>query len=251
MAELSVTEVQAHLRNFAESGHDVISRPGSFMLKGKPFMSYGSGLYLPSHKRTGNISLTNIIPVGESGNVAEVNMWHTKHLHELSNLRDASYWVPEDWASEQVALLHPKSVTESSTGETHHSYDLHPEQSTYFQGRDYEGDFSQSRLPKAVQEMGKAEGHYRTATVEDIAHHRGTAYPVSLSELKNHNPAKASWHVVAYNMHVPSQIPHIPEKTLPAGLDIRNLGQFVHVFDDTTGSSYLYHPESEKMAKIK
>lgn len=37
MSDLSVTEVQKHLRNFAEKGHDVLSDPQQVILGGKPY----------------------------------------------------------------------------------------------------------------------------------------------------------------------------------------------------------------------
>lgn len=248
MADLSVTEVQAHLRNFAESGHDSISRPGSFVFKGKPFMSYGSGLYLPSQKKPTRVFLSTLIPVGESGNVAETYAGHTR---QNGNNRDITPRTPDDGTREQVGLLHPQSITETSTGNVHHSYFYHPDGGDYVPDGPHLDDPSQPMLLKAVQNMGKAKAHYKTATVDDLRNSRGTTYPALSSELKNHNSAQASWHWIASELNGPSQIPHIPEKRLPKDIDIRNIGQFVHVFDDETGSSYLYHTDSERMVKIK
>lgn len=220
MSDLSVTDVQEHLRHLAAGGHDIISRPGGLTLQGRNYpMAYAHGLELHTNFHRGY----SIFPLNESGNVAFV---YSSNENNKAISRTNS-----------VNVMHP--ATYSSKGGKHWyetTFSVHDDVDWY--GEDTGYGSSHHDIHEALDKMKNIKGQYW------IVNHPNSVQ--DYARLKEHDPAEAAWNTVTNNMRFGYKewVPH------PKELDLRRLGSVVHVYDAKSDTSHLYHPESEKLIKL-
>lgn len=223
MSDLSVTRVQDALRELAQGGHDIISRPGGLTLQGKHYpMAYGHGLELPEkqHVHRGY----SILPLSESGNVAFIfssNGDDTKG--NVSKLYSATVMRPTTFSPNSVKHWYEHMFS------FHDYVDWYGEDTGYGRGHD---------IHETLGKMKNIKGEYV------IVNHPNTV--IDFSRIKEHDPAEASWNTITNNMRFGNTkwVSH------PKELDLKNLGSVVHVYDAKSDTSHLYHPESEKLIRL-
>lgn len=229
MSDLSVTKVQEHLRNLAELGHDMVSRPGGLIFHDKPYpMAYGHGLLL-SDKRNAGFGLS-MLPVSESGNVGLVD----------TSTKSANASISS------TTLMHPLMVKDDLSKRIEgltHWYTPHPDEDDYDIWTNPE-----IKPHEALQKMGRAKGRLTVVGERVRQANQELEEELPLSRLHEHNPADATWNTIANNMAFGRSEKEFPLR--PKNLELASLGHVIHVHDASTKSGYLYHPESEKLIKL-
>lgn len=221
MSDLSVTRVQDALRELAQGGHDIISRPGGLTLQGKHYpMAYAHGLELPEKQNVHRGY--SILPLSESGNVALIYSGN-----------DTKSNVPK---THSVNVMHPATYNPSGKHWYETTFSVHDDVDWY--GEDTGYGSSHHDIHEALDKMRSIKGEYA------IVNHPNTV--LDFSRVNEHGPAEASWNTIANNMRFGNTewVSH------PKELDLRSLGSVVHVYDAKSHTSHLYHPESERLIRL-
>lgn len=236
MSDLSVTQVQAHLRALAGQGHDIISRPGGLTLNGKHYpMVHGHGISVTNDDYAHG---TTIVPVSESGNVGLVTSLHLGLINPT--YADRAY---QD-IRQSTTLMHPHITDYHGDGvsDVRHIYVPHPDEDDY-------DVWSNPTLSthEALQKMSRVGGRFTTSkpNPDDIESILEKEMP--MSNINEHNPAEAAWNTIAANM-IYGTSKELPQR--PSNLDLASMGRFIHVHDVHKKDSYLYHPETERLVKL-
>lgn len=246
MADLSVIDVQRHLRNLADDGHDIISTPGSAIIDGENYRrTIGNSMVIPNpgigdYYENLDSGLNTALPIGESGNFLDVTSYHDKssrHHYVMSPTIDTrfephghTYNMNEHDASERTANFHatrgthPLIVSVKAHYDEAHKYPasvriIHPE--------------PVRSIP--IPHLGKALSINTT--------HEGA---MSLSK---HNPAEGFWNMTMRHLMGPKRANRV-NVPKPAELGFMDMNKFVIVGKAGTDQIHLYSPETEQMVRI-